>query len=280
MAVSPIMIHGLLQRTGTNLLHQLLLLHTDCTKSESPVREGWMLDDSDLLFRYVDELHSRWTRTPWNVTETQKVELTQKIGKGLLEFLSIGSEGGKHLVSKTPSVKNIDRASTLFPTAKIVILVRDGRDVAESAHMKWNRDRLVTAQQWNEAAETVAHFEGSEVVDRDRFCIVRYEDLVERTRESIETLLAFLGLPREGYLFGKLDDLPVFGSSEKKEWMTTPRTEDFNPIGRWTNWSEADHYYFNQIAGCQMHRLGYELLSVDRPKLSHYLKKMCKRIFR
>src|SRR5215208_2064957 len=50
----PIFIHGILPRSGTNFLWDLLLLHPDLTRAREPVNEDLFLAHSAPLVRFVD----------------------------------------------------------------------------------------------------------------------------------------------------------------------------------------------------------------------------------
>lgn len=74
----------------------------------------------------------------------------------------------------------------------LIECVRDGRDVVTSIHPEDDAP-WVPVERWIEAVEA-----GRELQDHPRVYTVRYEDLVERTLETIEDLYEFLGLPIEG----------------------------------------------------------------------------------
>lgn len=62
---SEIFIHGILQRSGTNLLTQILMLHPDCARPVSKVREDWFIDFSDPLYEYANKLFQKWSASGW-----------------------------------------------------------------------------------------------------------------------------------------------------------------------------------------------------------------------
>ena len=52
------------------------------------------------------------------------------------------------LVTKTPTVKNLGLFFQLFPTSKLLVLVRDGRSVVESAVRTFDRPYGHAAREW------------------------------------------------------------------------------------------------------------------------------------
>ena len=121
----PIFIHGILPRSGTNFLSDLLLLHPDCAAAIDPVREDLFLDRSDALQEFVDSVIGAWDPRWGEVTDEIRSRLYSAIGEGLAAFLR--ADPHRRLVSKSPSFRHLGRFFTLFPHAKLLILVRDGR---------------------------------------------------------------------------------------------------------------------------------------------------------
>ncbi|WP_244935359.1 sulfotransferase family protein [Sphingomonas japonica] len=81
-----------------------------------------------------------------------------------------------------------------FPDAKVLHIVRDGREVALSAIQAWKKDPLRAIQQWTDAVMS-AHHAGSAVPDR--FLTLRFEDLKSNPTRTLEAACAFLGLEYE-----------------------------------------------------------------------------------
>ena len=46
--------------------------------------------------------------------------------------------------------------------------------------------------------------------------------------------------------------------ARKPNWVATPRTEAFQPIGRWKRWNALQKNLFKRIAGEALIRMGYE----------------------
>ena len=99
---------------------------------------------------------------------------------------------------KTPAYGlEIRRLAIVFPGAKFIHLVRDCRDVCRSMH-----DAGWHGKNWNRLAAFWRDRVAKGILDGralgpDRYCEVRYEDLVLDPAETLSRTLAFLGEPME-----------------------------------------------------------------------------------
>ena len=55
----PIFILGIMQRSGTNYLYNLLLLHPDC-RDPAPVWEDYFVHHADLVSKFIKALSRQW----------------------------------------------------------------------------------------------------------------------------------------------------------------------------------------------------------------------------
>src|SRR3954462_3809893 len=127
---TPIFILGILERSGTNFLWDLVSAHPD-VGIRAPIYEDNLLRSAHLLQRYVDDVASRWQDPRWNVSPDEPRELLRHIGGGIAEFITPGATT-PYVVVKTPNVDNLSMFFELFPESPLVLLVRDGRNVTES----------------------------------------------------------------------------------------------------------------------------------------------------
>ena len=257
----PIFIHGILPRSGTNFLWDLLLLHPDCTRGREPVNEDLFLDHSDHLIAFGDAVHASWDRRWGTFGPDLPERLLAGIGEGLVSFL--WTDRDRRLVSKSPSVRHLDRFFAFFPNAHLLVLVRDGRSVVQSAMdtFGWSFDRASRA--WAEGARTIRHFERAESARADRWRVVRYEDLVDDPEGQLRAIFDFVGLDPSRYDFEAARNLPVRGSSAfgrqqgEVHWATVPKNEEFAPKERWRSWSASRLQRFEWIAGAPLAEFGY-----------------------
>ena len=257
----PVFIHGILPRSGTNFLWDLLLLHPDCARAREPVNEDLFLDASDHLVQFVKTVRGSWDPRWGTFAADLPDELARSIGEGLVSFL--WTDRQRRLVSKSPSVAHLERFFMFFPSARLLILVRDGRSVVQSAMetFRWDFDRAARA--WSEAARAIHRFQQAESARGDRWRIVRYEDLVDDPEGQLRAIFQFLGLDATGYDFQAARNLPVRGSSAfgrqdgKVHWDKVSKDATFAPKERWRSWSAEQVQRFDWIAGEQLADFGY-----------------------
>jgi hypothetical protein len=260
-STDPIFILGISQRSGTNFLFDLLCLHPDCA-APATNWEDFLVAKSDLLVEYVNSVYSGWRRRG----TSQEVEdlLYEHLGNGLISVLSSRVKE-KRLVTKTPSVRNLNYFFKLFPRAYLLLLVRDGRAVVES-RVKTFGEKYETAMRiWADGANDIVRFNQSADGSSSKYLIVRYEDLYNNLDAELRRIFVFLGLEADRYDFNAAVNMPVRGSSvfhgqgEKGvHWKPVAKTSAFAPLSRWSHWNRSVHERFNWIAGEQQTRLGYQ----------------------
>lgn len=259
----PIFIHGILPRSGTNFLWDLLLLHPDCVPALDPVREDLFLEHSDHLVAFAEAVRESWDPRWGALGPEVPGRLDAALGEGLVSFL--WADRGRRLVSKSPSVHHLERFFSYFPTARLLVLIRDGRAVTQSCMDTFGWEFERAARAWADAADEIARFQRTHADRADRWRLVRYEDLVEDLESALPPLLGFLGLDPEAYDMNAARDLPVRGSStffgpgrSSVHWDPVRRNESFSPNRRWASWTPQQRERFEWIAGRQLRAFGYE----------------------
>lgn len=197
-------------RSGTTLLGAMLGAHSDCICTPEShfkidvlrARERQELDGD--LGATFNLLRRHWRFKVWELAidpaDLPKNQLNNCYACLLDWVVSCYAQaqnrpGARVWVDHTP--ENISYASTLldlFPQAKIVHIVRDGRAVAASVMpLDWGPNTIIKAARWwmrmtsfGLAAETLL---GSERIMR-----VKYEDLVLTPAETLPRLCTFLGI--------------------------------------------------------------------------------------
>jgi hypothetical protein len=179
-----------------------------------------------------------------------------------------GQARGKRLVGeKTPGyVRNIPTLHCLWPEAKFVHLIRDGRDVCLSM-MNWKRmDRSVGRfAAWNRDPISTSAFWWKWDVERGResasllgpglYREVRYESLIARPPEECAALCEFLGLPYDeamlGFHEGRTKTKPALDA--KRAWLPiTPGLRDWR-----SEMTAGEVERFEVAAGDLLEELGY-----------------------
>lgn len=264
-----IFILGLLPRSGTNFLSNLLQLHPDCAPPD-PVWEDFLVTHLDLLASYSDSVAGEWDSS-WGITDQTGVELDIALGGGLAGFLETRCVETR-VISKTPRVKNLDLFYRFFPTGRLLILLRDGRSIVESGAQSFGWSREAAMHSVAQAARTITRFQQQFPAQEKRYLILRYEDLWQDTEVQLRGIFEFLELNSENYDWQEALALPVRGSSELKareagsiHWDPVERSTEFDPLSRFADWSDARHIRYNSVAGPAMKSFDYDCKDVKDP---------------
>lgn len=129
---------------------------------------------------------------------------------------------GKPLVgNKTPSfVRRISTMRQLWPEAKFIHIIRDGRDVFLSARVKWqDKSNFPRFSSWNEDKATTAALwwewnvrlgrEAGRTLPRRQYHEMRYEDLVADPEKVCAALCEFLGVPFENAMLHHQENFQI-----------------------------------------------------------------------
>lgn len=271
-------IHGIGQRSGTNYLARILKCHADVSPSPREIWEFPHLRFSDPLIGYA----SRMADAP-HVHALERDELVAYLGDALLAYAAEGLPPGRRLMMKQPSVEKIDRFFQFFPRSFLLLLVRDGRDVACSAlktdfasplgfawrspgtwRFAFRHPLRELARRWRDSSRAIHSFvESIEDTERaTRVRTVRFEDLVRDGSSEVMAILDFVGLPEDRFDWARFDELDVRGSSfvgnreGGLDWSGAS-VKRFEPIGRWREWNDRERSLYRAVAGEELARWGY-----------------------
>ena len=263
----PIFVLGITGRCGSTYVLELISLHPDCVEQDR--LEDFCLDESDPLFKFRDRMAYRWR---WMKDGPElAARIAPAFGDALIGIIAGGRSG--RLVTKTPSVKNLDRFFDFFPNASLVILVRDPRSVVASAVGSWDANGEAWARQWARRAQTILDFDERHRGEDLPYAIVRYEDILTNQQETIEQMFEALDLDVDTYDFDALRDMPVRGSSEgavegRISWKPVERTTNFAPMRRWEQWPVERLARIEWIAGSGLDAFGYERTAPEQSGLA------------
>jgi hypothetical protein len=216
--------------------------------------------------------------------------LTQKLAKT-----------GKRIVGdKTPlvSAEILKETAEIYPEAKVIHIVRDGRDTAVSnRHHRWNRSKdqggiyelrpkeiekreafrkgsgeptetgIFTQKELRSAAagwkeQILKSREYGRTLLGDNYAEVRYEDLLVRPEEETGRLLEFLGADASERTVGECVNAASF-----ENWTNGRKRGEEDPssffrkgvAGDWRNvFTEEDKRVFKEVAGDLLIELDYE----------------------
>jgi hypothetical protein len=267
-------------RSGTTLVHRIVDAHPQIaiTPEMHWISRQFKGRNSLVTPELVSELsgHKRFAQF-----EINREEFEGLLGSGeaipYRTFLNrvfglYGKIKNKPLVgSKTPAyVRSIPTFHALWPDAKFVHLIRDGRDVCLSVlnwnkaertagrYASWEEDPISTTALWWERKVRKAREDGA-ALGSGLYHEMHYEDLVDDPQRECKRLCEFLGVPYEEAMIrfaeGKTrTDLPYARKTPKKAWL--PITSGMR---NWrTEMPVKDIQRFEAAAGNLLEELGYQ----------------------
>jgi len=292
---APIFIQGIWVRSGTNYLWRLLLMHDDCHVGS--VGEDFLLKYAHLLWSYSENVYRHWTPKWRKRMGGSPNSLLEHVGQSLVSFIKlpwyyypdeevedriekipIQNIKKSRLVTKTPNVNNLSYFFQLFPEANLIIIVRDGRSVVESAMKTFGRGFEYSVRQWATGARKIIAFDKEQKKSNQRYAIVKYEDVYTDTEKELRKIFSVLNLDPGHIDYDAARNLPIFGSSELQQaegqmhWKPVEKKKKFDPIKRWRNWDDQMHDRFNWIAGDVMEMFGYTLKPTKKTFVLHKAK--------
>ena len=279
-------------RSGTTLLHRLV----DAHPLVAVIHEThWITNrfkepavTPEMVCKMVE--HKRFARLGVGREEFEgllgePVSYKRFLG-GLFELYA--EARGKALVGdKTPSyVTSIPRLHALWPEAKFVHIVRDGRDVCLSVmnwkkagriagrYAIWEEDPISTTALWWERKVRLGR-EGGGSLPEGLYHEIRYEDLIAHPGRECVRLCEFLGLSYDDAMLrfheGKTRmDLPDPKKTPKAAWL--PITSG---LRCWrAEMPRESVERFEAAAGDLLEELGYPLAGDRKPGAMEHAARM------
>ena len=159
---------------------------------------------------------------------------------------------------KTPDyARHLAKVRRIFPDARFVHLIRDGRDVAASlARVPWYRGSVArAAHDWVKSVRR-ARTAG---LRRDEYLEVRYEDLVADPETALRRVCAHLGEEWSEAMLDYPDRAGEKVPERRSVWHErTRRPVSDERVGAWRReLTPSDLWTFERVAGDLLDELGY-----------------------
>lgn len=191
---SPLIFIGGMPRSGTTLMRALLDAHPD-------VRCG---EETRVVPRILG-LYAQWRRSEKEWNRLQEAGVTNDVLMGAISSFIIQIIAGhgapaRRLCNKDPfTLKSAVFLSEMFPNAKYIFMIRDGR---ATVHSIITRKVSITGFDLNDYRQCMMKWNGvMESIDKqciavgDKCLKVYYEQLVLHPEPQMRRILDFLGLP-------------------------------------------------------------------------------------
>ena len=197
------------------------------------------------------------------VPETNRglVQAEELIAAMFARFVERYSQPGQTILEKTPMhIRYVEQILWRFPEARIVEVIRDGRDVCVSYNtlakqQRWAQIGTVAAiRQWKKCVEW-----GEVVHDRpglrERIHTVRYEALRADPERSLQQILSFAKLTWEEYQTKKIvkaADINRIADKGDGQYVRSGSVDDWKE-----QLSDGEVAMCNEVAGELLTKLGY-----------------------
>lgn len=244
----PIFVVGA-PRSGTSMMQHSLRQHPGL----------WGGEESDFmipLLQGAKEAHEYGVRRGdlhWLSSQgVAGTEFLRHVGYGI-NALYTDRSGGLRWVEQTPQYTlHLDDLNAMFPGARFLFMLRDGRSVVHSLRHFVNpvqHDRACRI--WKRFTEAGLNFKSSD--SGDRVMVVPYEEIVAETDRVLREIYAFLDMPFEAASVDFIRSNSPINSS-----FTGERTAREKIVPRWEAWSPDERETFDRIAGDLLVELGFE----------------------
>jgi len=154
----------------------------------------------------------------------------------------------------------LEEAVQLFPDARFVQIVRDGRDVAISfkGYRFGGLNALEVAEQWSRA--TVSADRIGSALGPQRYLRIRYEDLILSPEATLDRFCDFLGEQFDPAMLAYGDAVAQKVPDDKRDlWPVLDRPPQTDKVDRWRReMGAAERYVIEEAAGEALERFGYE----------------------
>ena len=271
-------------RSGTTLLqrmldaHPLLAVANDThfiARAVSAVAPDWRdepgaLEAADARLREWSRAYRRFPRLGLDDAAVERAAVPRDgyarfVGRLYDELAALRAK--PFAGEKTPDyVSQLPLLHTLFPEARFIHIVRDGRDVALSLLEwatptkgpgripLWSRDPMAVCALWWQRGVEAGRRDGAEL-GAERYLEVRYEDLVASPERGLREIANFLDLPfaAEMLTFNRGRERRDSGLSAKSAWLGPT-----SGLRDWRQQMDAENIeLFEALAGTTLGSAGY-----------------------
>jgi tetratricopeptide (TPR) repeat protein len=227
-------------RSGTTLLEQLLDAHPDLVSSEERDFIG-----RDLLHNFM----SRRGKTPFldvlNERGAAEIERQQRRYFEAMEYLLGEPIAGRMHLNKNPSYNlMIPLMLRLFPETRLIVALRDPRDVIVSCYLRYLplnsvSVRFLDVQRTAEryAFDMSAWLKFRELINVP-WCQVRYEDVVADAEGQARKALATLGVGWDSQVLNYRQRIAASKRVNSPSYEAVAQPIYTRAIGRWKNYQK------------------------------------------
>lgn len=273
----PLFIVGC-KRSGTTMLRLMLNEHPDIHIPN----ESWFLPDlweklpsaeplsKSQLDTAFSTITSKWRWQFWDMSDDELFATLSSLNHPNLAKLidavyaySAQRAGKRRWGDKTPIyVRHIDQIHRIFPSAKFIHIIRDGRDVCLSmSRLDWRHQSVWhLARYWSKEVES--GIRAGRKLGSNRYYEVSYEDLVLDGEGVLRKICDFLDIDFDNAMlrfYERAPDNIASWAVDTELHQKTFRKPASSDVYRWKReMSPYRRYIFESIAGSTMDRVGQQ----------------------
>ncbi len=277
------------ERSGTTLLSMMVGAHPEIAVPLTVTGLWYVyagrlgsygsLATRDDVARLVDDLLAEERIKLWDVTLARD-EVLQDLPVGSypavvrrFHELYARSKGKPHWGNlDIATLDEMDEANRWFPSARFLHIVRDGRDVSLSHEtMPYGASNtLECAEKWTHRLGV--NLKMGQILGPDRYKVIRYEDLVEKSESTLESICSFFGTCYSPAMleYPRMVDEKV---PEDRRWLwpALDKPPDRSKVYGWKKkMSPTKRIVFEGAGASMLEQLGYETYERMPKSLSAY----------
>ena len=208
--MNPVFIIGC-QRSGTTFLGSIMGAHEQCLCTPEsqfiiePIKKEFISDNRYEAINAINDILNNWRFKIWNLDiKSSDLVPFKNYEKSYINFIEwivmkygnkIGKNNFKLWIDHTPgNVNYVDYLKKIYPKAKFIHIIRDGRAVASSVKkLDWGISSPIRlARFW---ITRIAHGMTAEtILPTKKILRVKYEDLLINPEQQIKIICSFLNI--------------------------------------------------------------------------------------
>lgn len=208
--ITPVFIGGC-QRSGTTLLGSLLGKFNNCItvpESQFKTEEYKKINNGNDLFNTFHTINNNYRFKIWDFDlEFEDIKHCKSFKEVILsiimKYASVKDKKPEYWIDHTPeNFKSINLLYKLFPNAKYIHLVRDGRAVANSIiPLDWGPNTIQKASRW--WVNNVSYGLAVETfLEKDNIIRIKYEDVLLSPQKTVNEIYNFISSDKK-------EELPI-----------------------------------------------------------------------
>ncbi len=255
-----IIIHGVMPRSGTVYIGELLRLHPDVYAYPN---EMWEIPFLELTGDFKNIQRHFFDRYKQNSEKMNELDLLPLFGASLIAYLYTFVPQGKTLLIKVPDVKFLSYFPVMFPHEKMLLLMRDGRDLVSSTVRTWpKKDFSSVCKEWDLCARLMLAFSALHNKHEEKFPFVKYEEIVAHPQDFVTKACTWYDLDADKFPYNEIKRLAYRGSSTLQSkgdvsWEPIKSASNAKTVGHWEHWTAKQIKLFKEIAGTTTIKSGY-----------------------